>query len=165
MIDADTSYNLLLGRPWIHRNSIVPSTLHQVMNTLTGVERYERSLPKGIHSRESRTISQILSCIRTLWKQEIPQPEEPDSGNEADTEPEKEECMWEIDPLVTSIDKLGVDDTTDDVGRWYINEELNLAYSSVFASDSVPSDTSTEVDDDLWSAMDALTSLHVPVDW
>src|SRR4051812_23538415 len=30
-IDADTSYNLLLGRPWIHRNHIVPSTLHQVM--------------------------------------------------------------------------------------------------------------------------------------
>ena len=28
VIDADTSYNLLLGRPWIH--------------TLTGVERYER---------------------------------------------------------------------------------------------------------------------------
>ena len=34
---------------------------------------------------------------------ENPQPEEPDSGNEADTEPEKEECMWELDPLVTSI--------------------------------------------------------------
>jgi len=31
VIDADTSYNLLLGRPWIHRYSIVPSTLHQVM--------------------------------------------------------------------------------------------------------------------------------------
>src|SRR3954469_26012901 len=31
VIDADTSYNLLLGRPWIHRNRIVPSTLHQVM--------------------------------------------------------------------------------------------------------------------------------------
>jgi len=31
VIDTDTSYNLLLGRPWIHRNSIVPSTLHQVM--------------------------------------------------------------------------------------------------------------------------------------
>src|SRR4051812_23119506 len=31
IIDADTSYNLLLGRPWIHRNHIVPSTLHQVM--------------------------------------------------------------------------------------------------------------------------------------
>src|SRR3954470_12468020 len=31
VIDADTSYNLLLGRPWIHRNHVVPSTLHQVM--------------------------------------------------------------------------------------------------------------------------------------
>src|SRR3954465_3410393 len=31
VIDADTSYNFLLGRPWIHRNHIVPSTLHQVM--------------------------------------------------------------------------------------------------------------------------------------
>ena len=39
---------------------------------------------------------------------EIPQPEEPDSGNEANTESEKEECMWELDPLVTSINKLDV---------------------------------------------------------
>src|SRR2546429_285069 len=31
VIEADTSYNLLLGRPWIHRNHIVTSTLHQVM--------------------------------------------------------------------------------------------------------------------------------------
>ena len=71
--------------------------------------------------------------------------------------------QWELDLLVTSINKFGVDNTTDDVGGWYINEELNLAYFSVFASDSVPSDTSTEMDDDLWSAIDDLTSLHVPV--
>ena len=63
---------------------------------------------------------------------EIPQPEELDSGNEADTEPEKEECMWELDPLVTSINKLDVDNNADDVGGWYINEELDLAYFSVF---------------------------------
>src|SRR3954464_1143246 len=31
VIDADTSYNLLLERPWIHRNHIMPSTLYQVM--------------------------------------------------------------------------------------------------------------------------------------
>ena len=31
VIDADTSYIMVLGRPWIHRNAIVPSTLHQVM--------------------------------------------------------------------------------------------------------------------------------------
>ncbi|KAJ6845157.1 uncharacterized protein M6B38_288040 [Iris pallida] len=29
VIDADTSYNILLGRPWIHNYMIVPSTLHQ----------------------------------------------------------------------------------------------------------------------------------------
>ena len=39
------------------------------------------------------------------------QSEEPDSGNEADIEPEKEECMWELDPLVTSINKLDVNNT------------------------------------------------------
>src|SRR5438445_1028897 len=32
VIDAVTSYNLLLRCPWIYRNHIVPSTLHQVMN-------------------------------------------------------------------------------------------------------------------------------------
>ena len=29
IINADTSYNLLLGRPWIHANWILSSTLHQ----------------------------------------------------------------------------------------------------------------------------------------
>ena len=29
VIDAKTSYNILLGRPWIHENDVVPSTLHQ----------------------------------------------------------------------------------------------------------------------------------------
>ena len=29
VIDAPTSYNLLLGRPWLHRYKVVPSTVHQ----------------------------------------------------------------------------------------------------------------------------------------
>ena len=56
VIDADTSYNLLLGRPWIHDNWIVSSTLHQYfkyvddkarvrmvfveMQSFKGVEKY-----------------------------------------------------------------------------------------------------------------------------
>ena len=36
------------------------------------------------------------------------------------------------------INKLDVNNTADDVGEWYINEELNLAYFFEFASDSVP---------------------------
>ena len=42
----------------------------------------------------------------SLETNENPQPEELDSGNETDTKPEvKEECMWELNPLVTSINK------------------------------------------------------------
>ncbi|KAL0295975.1 UNVERIFIED_CONTAM: hypothetical protein Sradi_6649600 [Sesamum radiatum] len=29
VIDAKTSYNMLLGRPWLHENEVVPSTWHQ----------------------------------------------------------------------------------------------------------------------------------------
>lgn len=31
VIDAETSYKALLGRPWLHENYVVPSTLHQCM--------------------------------------------------------------------------------------------------------------------------------------
>ena len=41
------------------------------------------------------------------------------------------------------ITKLDVSNTTNDIGEWYINEELDLVYFSVFSSNSVPSDTST----------------------
>ena len=51
----------------------------------------------------------------------------------------------------------------NNVGEWYINKELDLAYFSVFAFDSMSSDTSTYVDDDHWSAINTLISLHVPV--
>ena len=29
VIDAKTTYNMLLGRPWIHENGIISSTLYQ----------------------------------------------------------------------------------------------------------------------------------------
>ena len=87
----------------------------------------------------------------SLETDENPQPEELDSGNEADDEPEvKEECLWELNALITSINKLDANNTTNGVGEWYINEELDLAYFSMFASDFVPSDTSTDIDDDPW---------------
>ncbi|XP_070030755.1 uncharacterized protein [Nicotiana sylvestris] len=31
VLDMDTSYNFLLGRPWIHATGVVPSTLHQMV--------------------------------------------------------------------------------------------------------------------------------------
>ena len=78
-----------------------------------------------------------------------PPPDDHDSGNEADTEPNpKEECLWELNPIVMSIDKLDVNNTADIEGEWFINENLDLAYSSVVTSESVPSDTSTDMDSD-----------------
>ena len=60
------------------------------------------------------------------------QPEEPDYGNEADIESEiEEEYHWELNLLVTSINKLDVSNIINDVGEWYINEKLDLAYFSV----------------------------------
>src|SRR4051812_35724032 len=31
VIEANTSYSTLLGRPWIHKYQVVPSTLHQCL--------------------------------------------------------------------------------------------------------------------------------------
>ena len=46
VITADTSYNLLLGRPWIHCNAIIPSTLHQVMKYADGRGRVKTLIAK-----------------------------------------------------------------------------------------------------------------------
>ena len=55
--------------------------------------------------------------------------EDSDSGNDVDTEPEAvEEYLWEINPLVTNIDKLGFNNTANVESEWFINENLNLAY-------------------------------------
>ncbi|XP_070039165.1 uncharacterized protein [Nicotiana tomentosiformis] len=36
VIDAKTSYNVLLRRPWIHENKVVPSTYHQCLKYYEG---------------------------------------------------------------------------------------------------------------------------------
>ena len=59
-----------------------------------------------------------------------------------------------------SIDKLDVDTTATAKSEWFINEDLDLAYFSIFVSDSVSSYTSTNMDSDPRSAMNALTSLR-----
>ena len=59
---------------------------------------------------------------------ESPLPED-DSGNEADVEPEpEEECLWELN--VMGINKPDLNNTADDEGEWFINENLDLTYFS-----------------------------------
>jgi len=61
------------------------------------------------------------------------------------------------------IKASGFNNTADCVGEWFINENLDLAYLSVVASESIPSGTSTDVDSDPMMAMYALTLLHTPL--
>jgi len=150
IIDTDTSYNLLLGRPWIHCNAIVLFTLHQEMKYIGEARKvrtliFERHSFKGIENY----FTDSLLYQEFLEVDENPHPEEPISRNEADMEPEEDECLWEINPIVMSIGKLSSDTTTNVEGKWFINEDLDLVYFSIFASDSVPSDTSTNIDNDL----------------
>jgi hypothetical protein len=42
VIDAKTSYSALLGRPWIHKYQVVPSTLHQCLKFVDGTGEQHR---------------------------------------------------------------------------------------------------------------------------
>ena len=65
----------------------------------------ERHSFKGVENY----FTNFLLYQDSLEMNENPQPEESDSGNEADTEPEvEEEFLWELNPLVTSINKLDI---------------------------------------------------------
>jgi len=86
----------LLGRPWIHRNSIVPSTLHQVMKYIDGGGKVwtliaKRHPFKGVENY----FTDSLLYQDSLETGDNPQPEEPDSGNEVDIEPEAEKNISE----------------------------------------------------------------------
>ncbi|KAF2580024.1 hypothetical protein F2Q68_00005041 [Brassica cretica] len=51
VVDCDSSYNMILGRPWIHGMGAIPSTLHQMVNfptswdikAIRGDQEYSRS--------------------------------------------------------------------------------------------------------------------------
>lgn len=51
VIDNDTSYNLLLGRPWIHGNFVVPSTLYQCFKYVDSDKKVQTKQSSQIGSR------------------------------------------------------------------------------------------------------------------
>lgn len=99
--------------------------------------------------------------METDWE-----PKDPNSGNETDAELESDEdCPWELDLSVIGQNNLDVNDTAFDDSMRYINENLELAYLFACAFDSVPSNTTTHVDDEtneyICSAIYVLPSLQV----
>jgi len=96
VIDTDMSYNLLLGRPWIHHNSFVPSTFHQVMKYADEGEVRTLIAEKHPFKGVENYFTDSLLYEDFLETVEDPSLEDPDSSNEADTEPDsEEECIWE----------------------------------------------------------------------
>src|SRR3954465_5677352 len=86
VIDADTSYNLLLERPWIHKNHTVPSTLHQVMKYVDAQGQVhtlvaEQRPFKGV---ENYFIDALL--YQEVHEVVVQEKEELELGNEADRE-------------------------------------------------------------------------------
>src|SRR3954464_1726536 len=132
VIDADTSYNLLLGRPWIHRNHIVPSTLHQVMKYLDDQGQVrtlvvEQCPFKGVENYFTDAL--LYQETHEVVAQEK---EELELGNEADQE---------------SISEL--DNGSDE---W----ELNLqALENLEMSDGFAQSTASEEESDCASKFDA----------
>ncbi|KAL0358271.1 UNVERIFIED_CONTAM: hypothetical protein Sangu_0676500 [Sesamum angustifolium] len=59
IIDAKTSYNMLLGRPWLHENAVVPSTWHQCFkycrnDANRGKEILPPAEPKSCNNQDTR---------------------------------------------------------------------------------------------------------------
>jgi len=89
VIDANTSYNLLLGWPWIHANWIVPSTLHQcfkyVEDDATVWTIFAEKQPfKGVKNYFIDAL--LYQEVGETSKESLPHND--NSGNKADSESE-----------------------------------------------------------------------------
>src|SRR4051812_3991632 len=86
VIDADTSYNLLLGRPWIHRNHIVPSTLHQVMKYVDAQGQVRTLIAEQRPFKGVENYFTDALLYQEAHEVVVQEKEEIELGNEADRE-------------------------------------------------------------------------------
>ncbi|KAL0340150.1 UNVERIFIED_CONTAM: hypothetical protein Sradi_4531800 [Sesamum radiatum] len=86
VIDAKTSYNMLLGRPWLHENVVIPSTLDQWFKYCrNGVVKKVFGDNKPFTEVESH-FADAKYCIEDVEKgKEVLLPEEPKSFNNQNT--------------------------------------------------------------------------------
>jgi len=130
VIDADTSYNLLLGRPWIHANWIVPSTLHQCfkyvsddvvrtvyaeMQPFKGVENYFTD--SLLYHKSNKPVKELL-------------PDDVDSKNEGNSESEEDApTTFIMESIVAYLDDPDCNNPAENEGERVINENVAFDYS------------------------------------
>src|SRR3954466_6863189 len=112
VIDADTSYNLLLGRPWIHRNHIVSSTLHQVMKYVDdqGQVRTLVAEQRPFKGVENYFTDALL--YQEAHEEDVQVKEVLELSNEADLDPasESDEGSEEWELNLQALDNLQISD-------------------------------------------------------
>ncbi|KAL0288863.1 UNVERIFIED_CONTAM: hypothetical protein Sangu_2638700 [Sesamum angustifolium] len=82
VINAKTSYNMLLGRPWLHENFMVPSTWHQCFKYChNGTVRKVLGDSKHFTKAESHFADTKYYIEDTKKRKEVMPPEEPRSYN------------------------------------------------------------------------------------
>ncbi|KAL0287716.1 UNVERIFIED_CONTAM: hypothetical protein Sangu_2680000 [Sesamum angustifolium] len=86
VIDAKTSYTMLLGRPWLHENAVVPSTWHQCFKYCrNGIVKKVLDDNKPFTETESRFADDKYYIEDANKGKEILPPEEPKSCNNQNT--------------------------------------------------------------------------------
>ena len=69
VVDYDSSYNMILGRPWIHKMGAVPSTLHQMVKfptpwgikAIRGDQEYSRPCYQTTLKGKAKVLYQLQS--------------------------------------------------------------------------------------------------------
>ncbi|KAL0419166.1 UNVERIFIED_CONTAM: hypothetical protein Sradi_1330100 [Sesamum radiatum] len=86
VIDTKTSYNMLLDRPWLHENAVVPSTWHQCFKYCrNGIVKKVLGDNKPFTEAESHFIDAKYYIEDANKGKEILPPEEPKSCNNQNT--------------------------------------------------------------------------------
>ncbi|KAL0368034.1 UNVERIFIED_CONTAM: hypothetical protein Scaly_1022300 [Sesamum calycinum] len=86
VIDAKTSYNMLLGRPWLHENVVVPSTWHQYFKYCrNGIVKEVLGDNKPFTEVESHFVDAKYYIEDAKKGKKVLPPEEPKSCNNQNT--------------------------------------------------------------------------------
>jgi len=147
MIDADMSYNMLLRRPWIHANRIIPSTLHQCFKYVDDRDLVIRTVFAETHTFKGVenyfNDSLLYQDSNDVVKETSP--EDLDSGNEGDAE---DNLL--VEPIIAYLDDSTCNnDTIEFNDEWVLNESIAFDYSLCH--------------DHVLPSTKLLTSFHMPI--
>jgi len=129
VIDADTSYNLLLGRPWIHANWIIPSNLHQCFkyvedDVIVRTVFAEKKPFKGV--KNYFTDALLYQKVSETSKDSLP--DNNDSGNKADSESEGDTPATLVGEPIIAYFNPQYNTPFEDENEWVINDTISFNY-------------------------------------